>query len=70
MPTLPTFNVTDANAARLMAAFEGEFDLVTGQPITPAQAYKRWLKGSLMQHVRMREQMKAAPTDGLDEALQ
>lgn len=70
MPTLPTFTVTDAVSQRLLAAFEGEFDLVTGQPITATQAYKRWLKAQLTQFVRMRESMKSAATDGLDAALQ
>lgn len=50
MPTLPTFTVTQPTADRLLAAFDGQMD-EAGQPLTPTQAYKRWLKQNLVGYV-------------------
>lgn len=46
MPTLPTFTVTDAQAARLMAAF--------GDTAT----YREWLKQNLIDYVISYEERK------------
>lgn len=52
MPSLPTFdNVPDATAARILAAFQNQRD-DQGNPLTPAQAYKRWLRENLITKVR------------------
>lgn len=59
MPTLPTFTVTDAVAQRILAAFTGLKD-DKGVEMTPAVAYKRWLRSQLVQTVRQRE-AEAAP---------
>lgn len=50
MPALPTFTVTDAVAARLLKAFEGQ-TLPDGTALTPVQAYRRWLKAHLISKV-------------------
>lgn len=55
MPNLPTFTVTDATAARLLKAFEGQKDDETGAALTPQQAYKRWLKRNLLEYVTHKE---------------
>jgi len=54
MPTLPTFDVTQTVADRILAAFTGERD-ENGQALTPAQAYKRWLRMNLASRVRTHE---------------
>lgn len=46
MPNLPTFNVEQATADRLLAAFSNQTDEM-GLPLTPVQAYRRWLKRAL-----------------------
>lgn len=51
MPTLPTLEVTDAQAALLLDAFAGQNDPVTGEQMTPQRAYKRWLRDTLVAHV-------------------
>lgn len=63
MPNLPTFMVTDAVANRLMAAFSGQTD-DNGLPITPQQAYKRWLRQQLTQYVVRRESEASGETLG------
>lgn len=50
MPTLPTFTVTDATASRILAAFQNMKD-DAGATLTPANAYKRWLKDQLVHWV-------------------
>jgi hypothetical protein len=54
MPDLPTFNVTQSVADRILAAFSGQRD-ENGNSLTPAQAYKRWLRDNLAATVRSRE---------------
>lgn len=46
MPDLPTITVTDAQAARLLAAFEGQVD-ETGADLPPDEAYRRWLRDAV-----------------------
>lgn len=50
VPDLPTFTVTQLTADRVIAAFEGQVD-ETGQPLAPIDAYRRWLRQSLVNHV-------------------
>lgn len=57
MPALPTFDVSTATAERLLATFAGEHD-ETGALLTPQQAYKRWLRSSLVSHVMSFEARK------------
>lgn len=54
MPTLPTFDVTATVANRILAAFQGETD-AAGNPLTPQQAYKRWLRLQLLSRVQATE---------------
>jgi hypothetical protein len=54
MPTLPTFTVTQATADRLLAAFSGQVD-EAGVELTPVQAYRRWLKQTLVNRVMQSE---------------
>ena len=54
MPALPTLQVTSAQATRLLAVFNGTTDS-NGNPLTPTQAYKRWLRDNLLGHVRTQE---------------
>jgi hypothetical protein len=58
MPDLPTLTVTAAQAQTLLAAFGDSIDPVTGQPLTPTVAYKRWLRDSLVQHVVAAKQIE------------
>jgi hypothetical protein len=51
MPTLPTFEVTQPVADRILAVFQGKRDS-NGNPLTPTQAYKLWLRDHLAHHVR------------------
>lgn len=52
MPALPTFTVSDSAATRILNAFKGQTDYNTGAALTPMQAYKRWLRDSLIRHVK------------------
>jgi hypothetical protein len=55
VPNLPTLAIDDqALFDRVVAAFEGEVDN-NGNPLTPQQAYKRWLKGQLRERVTYKE---------------
>jgi len=67
MPNLPTFTVSDATATRIMKVFENQTSDETGEPLTPTQAYKRWLKRVLMEKVTGTEamQINAALNDEL-----
>ena len=67
MPDLPTFTVNNTVAQRLLSAFDGEVDYETQQPLTPTEAYKRWLKENLFLHVRDHERREI--TDTLDTDL-
>lgn len=51
MPDLPTLTVTAAQAQVLLAAFGNSIDPETGETLTPQQAYRRWLRDTLVQHV-------------------
>ncbi|WP_426243673.1 hypothetical protein [Nocardioides sp. LHG3406-4] len=55
MPDLPTITVTPDQATRLLAAFADTTDPVTGEPLTPAQAYKLWLRDQLVRYVLAQE---------------
>lgn len=59
--TLPTFTVQDATAQRLLAAFSGQKD-ENGVELTPANAYKRWLRDNLVSYVIAREKDSARVT--------
>lgn len=49
--TLPTITIQDdAVAQRLLAAFTGQTD-ANGNPLTAAQAYRRWLRDELVRYV-------------------
>lgn len=50
MPDLPTITVTQPQADRMLAAYSGQFD-EQGVPMTPTQAYKRWLKSKVIEFV-------------------
>lgn len=58
MPSLPTFTVGNATADRLLAAFSGWTD-EQGNPLTPVQAYRIWLRGSLISYVKAVEARKS-----------
>jgi hypothetical protein len=61
MPDLPALTVTAAQATRILDTFTGQTD-DQGQTLTPASAYRRWLKE------RLREKVLAAEARALDEA--
>jgi hypothetical protein len=50
MPDLPTLTVTADQAAILLDVFSGQVDPITGNPLTPQQAYRRWLRDVLVEH--------------------
>lgn len=50
MPDLPTLTVTTNQADRLLAAFDGQYD-ADGNVLTPAQAYRQWLRDGLRAYV-------------------
>lgn len=54
MPTLPTFDVTQSVADRILAAFTGRKD-ENGVTLTPVKAYRRWLRSNLIEEVTMAE---------------
>lgn len=55
MPTLPTLTVTDEQAERLLGVFTNSVDPDTGESLTPQQAYRRWLRDTLVGHVLAQE---------------
>lgn len=57
MPDLPTVTVTQTQADRILAAFQGVTD-ETGAAVTPQQAYKRWLSQALREKVLTVERVK------------
>jgi hypothetical protein len=57
MPDLPTLTVTDAQANRILLAFGGQVD-EAGAALTPVQAYRRWLRESVRNHVLLVEGQK------------
>ena len=59
MPNLPTFTVNDATAARILKVFENQTDDETGEPLTPTQAYKQWMKRMLMEKITAVEAMQS-----------
>lgn len=65
MPTLPTFTVTDPVAARILKAFEGLND-EAGNPLTPQQSYKRWLRQKLVVYVTETERTSTADSFAAD----
>lgn len=68
--TLPTLTIQDdAVVQKVMGAFSGTIDPATGASIPPAQAYKRWLRAQLIEHVaQMRTQQLADARKVQDEA--
>lgn len=58
MPDLPTLTVTDAQAQRLLEVFTDSVDPDTGQALTPQQAYRRWLRDTLVGHVLAQESIR------------
>jgi hypothetical protein len=58
LPTLPSLNVSDEQAARILEAFADSVHPDTGQPLTPQEAYRRWLRDRLMGHVLTEEAIR------------
>jgi len=59
VPDLPTLtDLTTDQAQRILAAFSDSIDPDTGEPLTPTQAYRRWLRDRLVAHVLSEEAIR------------
>lgn len=70
--TLPTITINDnAVAQTVLDAFSDGIDPATGQPLTPQQAYRRWLKSQLIEFVARKraDEMATARLQADTEAL-
>lgn len=68
--TLPTITIQDnAIAQKVFDAFSGVVDPATGNPITPQQAYRQWLRAQLVEYVsQIRAQQRADARKAQDDA--